>query len=991
MRFCTLAFAALLLAVAGAGLSAQTVRTLGSSASGNNVIPFNHYSSTWGQSARYQTAYSATEINLGAATLTEIRVYMAGGSATTYSNFRCRVAHTTSNPGSLSATFANNYTGSLSTVIGDTGTSSPVNFTPTTSGGYAIFQLTNNWSYNGTDGILVDWSYDGMASSGFNIHSPSGRTRVYAYNTGTNSYLTTSGSTSTAGNWQIQFVFQTGPNLTATVTPGAAQNVYANDTGNGDGIEAGTFEIASNSQTGASLTQIELSASGTGDDSADYSEVAVYRDSNGNGSFDSGTDTLIGTAVTAFNSNNGTATFNVQASEQSFSANETRDYFVVVKLSGSASPTETFNFQVSDITVTGTNAGKSGLPSSTINGLVIDTPDFAFADASPATAQTANLGSSGNVVQVFTISYPNGPDDKPDTVTITGLGTADESTDLSDVELYHDSNSNGTYDAGTDTLIDNGSYTLDNGTVAFDMSSHADFQAGDTRTYFVVYDLNTNASDSETFKTYVSAASGTSGATYSGLPTPGTNGTAGLTVSANALAATLNGPGTASTVNSDSTGGTGDGELLCDVTLDAAAGGAWTVSDLTFVATGTGDHDTAFSEVALYEDTNGNGSFDGAGTDTLAAPAATAFGASPGYDVTFTFNNSSFPANTSRRFFLVGKLNGTATSGETFNARLDSATTTPPTGGVTVGFPTSNSTALIIDVTSLSVTNGASAPADFTHKSGTALAHVIAKFEMTASNNDVQVSGVTLTTAGSGDWTTDLDAVSGVEVWQDDGDGVFDATTDTSLFSGAGSATVNAAFSSNVTVGNASSETLWVRLNVLATAGSGLSSPIDFSLSVANAGDVNAGGTTVLLGTPVPDSSVLKVVDFFVNSFTPLTDVQTGGAAITIGGSGFEAPLTVTIGGVVCPGTPNVTPTQVTGLVVPPGSGSNLPIVVTSGTLAPQTLSQTFDYPGGIVSGGGGGGGGGGGCVGNANTSWALLLGVLGALALAASFRRRLS
>jgi hypothetical protein len=101
---------------------------------------------------------------------------------------------------------------------------------------------------------------------------------------------------------------------------------------------------------------------------------------------------------------------------------------------------------------------------------------------------------------------------------------------------------------------------------------------------------------------------------------------------------------------------------------------------------------------------------------------------------------------------------------------------------------------------------------------------------------------------------------------------------------------------------------------------------------------------TPLLGAPAAQSSVLKIVDFFVNEFTPVTDLLVGGRDIVIKGSGFEAPFQVRIGGTICPGTPVITATEVTGLTVPSGSGTSLPIEIDSGTLATQTLTQTFSY-----------------------------------------------
>ena len=120
--------------------------------------------------------------------------------------------------------------------------------------------------------------------------------------------------------------------------------------------------------------------------------------------------------------------------------------------------------------------------------------------------------------------------------------------------------------------------------------------------------------------------------------------------------------------------------------------------------------------------------------------------------------------------------------------------------------------------------------------------------------------------------------------------------------------------------------------------------------------------------------------------------MQTGGAAITITGSGFTLPFTCTLGGTLCTGTPVITGggTQVTGLVSPAGSGTNLPIVVTSGSLPPRTLTQTWSYFGGSSIGGGGGGkgGGGGGCSTDAGSNLIWFAAVIPALWLMIRRRR---
>src|SRR5690606_13426438 len=90
--------------------------------------------------------------------------------------------------------------------------------------------------------------------------------------------------------------------------------------------------------------------------------------------------------------------------EQDFDKNEAKTYFIVVRLAGTASPGDTFNFVVSDLLVSGPDAKAADVPSGVINGLTIASPEFEFTDASPAAA-TALLGSTGNVAQMFDVEY----------------------------------------------------------------------------------------------------------------------------------------------------------------------------------------------------------------------------------------------------------------------------------------------------------------------------------------------------------------------------------------------------------------------------------------------------------------------------------------------------------------------------------------------------------------------------------------------------------
>jgi hypothetical protein len=147
-------------------------------------------------------------------------------------------------------------------------------------------------------------------------------------------------------------------------------------------------------------------------------------------------------------------------------------------------------------------------------------------------------------------------------------------------------------------------------------------------------------------------------------------------------------------------------------------------------------------------------------------------------------------------------------------------------------------------------------------------------------------------------------------------------------------------------VPNSGSRDLWVVLDVLASAGGGAATPQSYQVVVNGPGSVTApGGVSVLMGTPAPQSNVMRLVDFFVTNFDPVADLPAGGKDITITGSGFISPIIVSIDGVVCPGTAVILGgTQVTGLQVPPGSGLDVSITIKSGGLDLETLTQTFDY-----------------------------------------------
>jgi hypothetical protein len=415
--------------------------------------------------------------------------------------------------------------------------------------------------------------------------------------------------------------------------------------------------------------------------------------------------------------------------------------------------------------------------------------------------------------------------------------------------------------------------------------------------------------------------------------------------SANVLTATLNGPMTPLIVINNDIGPTGDGFILADVTLEAA-GSNWSVTQLTFHAStvvSAGDHDTAFSELRLYQSTSG-GYWDPIQDSMVAPPAVFSGGAA-----SFLLASTSLGSGSSARYFLTGLLNGTATTGQTFGASLNSvqAISGLPSGVIS-GVPTAQTSALLIDSPLLVVRTDTSQPiASYWHNAGEARSHLVGNFLLEAFNAEVTVNGMTLTASGTGNWSADLDATVGIQIYLDDGDGSLDDTADQLLYQGGGN-DLNTMFVTPVIVPNNEARRLWVRIGLTPVAGMGLSSaPVTYQLEVAQGSDVNANAT-VFLGSAFPRTATLGAIEFRVDTFDPLVSFAHGGRSITMFGSGFVQPLRVRIDGVVCPGTAVISAsgTTVTGLSIPPGGGGNreVPIVVESGKLPPQQLTVMFKY-----------------------------------------------
>lgn len=187
-----------------------------------------------------------------------------------------------------------------------------------------------------------------------------------------------------------------------------------------------------------------------------------------------------------------------------------------------------------------------------------------------------------------------------------------------------------------------------------------------------------------------------------------------------------------------------------------------------------------------------------------------------------------------------------------------------------------------------------------------------------------------------------LDSAMPAALWLDDGDGLFSPALDAEIASGVLTGKVlDFAINPAIQVPDGSSVDLWLSVNIVPEAGE--IKNVMLWVTVPDADSVGAtGGTVTMPGAPLVSNS-LTVVQF---SVTWIPDCGNQYTTVNIVGTGFTAPVTVTIDGLPCSGTLSVNQdgTQISDVRLPDFRGDNLPIVIETDILGPRLLSQTFSY-----------------------------------------------
>jgi hypothetical protein len=471
------------------------------------------------------------------------------------------------------------------------------------------------------------------------------------------------------------------------------------------------------------------------------------------------------------------------------------------------------------------------------------------------------------------------------------------------------------------------------------------FPATATRGFFLCGELAGNATAGRTLAVDLTAMnaspSGTGAATIRGMPTVG-NAPA-LQINPARLSFVVNGPEAYTTVLRDSQGPADNGHVICDLST-TSVNYDWTVTSITFAESGTIDAQHGLSFLRLYVD-NGNGIWDGPQTDLVAANGtATGFSAPNGeYKAALMPAFTHLGVNQTRRFFLVAKLSGGATPAQTLRVAVIDVDQSSPTQGEVQGVPSATVPALVVELSTLSISVGPGNPQSFSTLKDSGGRFAIGQFRLTASAGSFTLHGLHLTTGGNGNWVSNI---ASVEICLDDGDGEF-GSGDVILSSDAPtSAGVDCQFFQGLNLAQGTLSDVWVVVTPNPSAGGTPSET--FSASVVFESDVAVTPASAFIaqGAHRPVTGTLHVVDFAVASFTPSESGLNGGASIMIRGSGFADPVKLTIGGVLCGGTAivNASGTEIRGLKVPKGTGQDLEIVLQTNGLDAIVLGQTFTY-----------------------------------------------
>ncbi len=601
---------------------------------------------------------------------------------------------------------------------------------------------------------------------------------------------------------------------------------------------------------GINLGSIILDATGSGhdvDDLALASPVAIYFDANGNGAIDAPGDVLLDSR--SFSADNGTA---VMAIGRPIPAGGFENYIVAYDFSAGASAAGGDTFQpvidaATAVVATGAVSGIAPIVNGgTISGAIAEIVGSLTVDEGLQNPAARSLSSyaAGVVMLQASLAADGAENIVLSSVTIQSAGTGNDAADVQAVELYSDANSNGSLDPGVDLKLGTTqTYATDNGTVVFSGFTHTT-PAGGTTNIMVVYTFN-SATGGFTYDARLEAAGFTAQGALSmdspfvtGLPAQGntvtTIQTGILTVSkgANCPVSNVYVPeGTAT-------------QPILQANLAVDSYEAITVTQVIFSHSGTGVISGGTPDVAsfmLYRDADGSGTLTPGDQLINSAPTVTA--------TTITFNFSRMiGVSTSEDWLLLYTFATglTNSGGHTFSASISSNSSIAAAGafsgplGATItpvgspSFPIAGPAPTATLIETLTVSRGANDPGNQGYMP-TAV-RVALQIRLDATCGPVSVTSLTLTPSGTGNDST---ALSSLQIYTDDGNGIYDGT-ETLITSGVYSADdTSRTYSFSAQTVTPGTPLFWIVVYTLSGGNPGDT----FRTEVSQASHVSASGT----------------------------------------------------------------------------------------------------------------------------------------------------
>ncbi|MHC5037814.1 MAG: Kelch repeat-containing protein, partial [Planctomycetota bacterium] len=281
---------------------------------------------------------------------------------------------------------------------------------------------------------------------------------------------------------------------------------------------------------------------------------------------------------------------------------------------------------------------------------------------------------------------------------------------------------------------------------------------------------------------------------------------------------------------------------------------------LRFREYGTALAQTAIASLGLYIDADGDGAYAPAVDTTVLGTLAAGYDAND--TATFAGLDRILHPGSTELWILVYSLSGTGAVGETFLPSVDAAVDITAAGGesgraaVIEGLPLSGNGVTLQNVGSLTVSAGANNPPDATLPLPPTTASMLQVRLEAGPVEDVNVTGVTITTGGSGNAGTD---VSLVQLYNDlDGSGTVTAG-DTQIGTAAslmGNQAVFTGLAETIAAGPAGAED-WLVVYTFSAGNTGDT----FTASLTNNADVSAqgaasGGLIMPVGAPVTGNTM---------------------------------------------------------------------------------------------------------------------------------------